>query len=236
MQKTLPRRVYNAVMRTVTTHLKDAVDHLPNASVLVLENVSWDEYEEFLDYVEERPGIRTTYDRGRIEIVTTSLVHEKWKEMVLSLVRAISLDLQIPLESGGGFTQKRKRDEKGTEADTCFYVANAERMIGKDEIDINVDPVPDIVVEVDKANQSRNKFPIYATFGVPEIWRCDVKRKRIEIYELRDKSYVEIPASRFFPIVTGEILVHFIEQSRTSGQTAALTAFQQWIRTKNTSL
>jgi len=236
MQKTPSCRVYNAVMRTFKTDLKEAIEHLPDASVLVVDGVSWNEYEEFLDSVEEHPRFRTTFDQGRLEVVTTSLVHEKWKEFILRCVCIMCRELNLALESCGGFTQKRKRDKKGTEADTCFYVANAERIIGKDEIDINVDPPPDIVVEVDKANQSRNKFPIYATVGVPEIWRCDIRRKRIEIYELRDNSYRQIPSSTFFPNITGAVLVHFIEQSRTAGQTAALSAFQQWVRAKMTSL
>ena len=86
-------------------------------------------------------------------------------------------------------------------------------------------------MEVDKANQSRNKFSIYATFGVPEIWRCDVKRNRVQIYELRgDKSYAEITSSRSFPILTAAVLARFLEQSQTLGQMAALAAFRQWLK------
>ncbi len=108
--------------------------------------------------------------------------------------------------------------------------ATAESVVGKREIDLEADPPPDIVVEVDKSNQSLNKFPIYATFGVPEIWRCDVKRGRVQIYELRRKSYIEIPTSRFFPILASGILPGFIQQSLTEGQMAALAAFRQWVR------
>ena len=93
-----------------------------------------------------------------------------------------------------------------------------------------MDPPPDIVVEVDKTNQSLRKFPIYATFGVPEIWRYDGKRKRAEIYELRGESYVEIPTSRFFPMLASSVLADFLEQSNTQGQTAALSAFRRWLR------
>ena len=113
-----------------------------------------------------------------------------------------------------------------------MYVTNAQRVIGKDAIDLSVDPPPDIVVEIDKSNQSLNKLPIYATFGVPEIWRYDGRRKRTEIYELRGNSYVEIPASRFFPILSSGVLADFIERSKRQGQTAALSAFRGWLRSK----
>ena len=175
--------------------------------------------------------MRVTYDQGRLEIVTSAAGHEAWKEFILRLVHVLSEELGINLESRGGTTQKRKRDAKGAEPDTCFYVTNVERVIGKDEIDLNVDPPPDIVVEIDKSNQSLGKFSIYATFGVPEIWRYDGKHKRTEIYALQANAYVEITASRFFPVLTSDALTAFVEQSKAEGQTAALSAFRDWVRT-----
>jgi len=56
------------------------------------------------------------------------------------------------------------------------------------------------------------------------------RRSHIVMYELRDRSYVEIPSSRSFPILTGGVLIHFIEQSRVQGQMAALAAFREWIK------
>ncbi len=219
-------------MQARTTNVREALDHLPEAAVLVLEGISWKDYEELLKDLEDRPGVRLTYDEGRLEVVTTSAGHEAWKEFVLSLVRVLSEELEIDLESRGGTTEKRKRDRKGTEPDTCFYITHAARVIGRDEIDLDVDPPPDIVVEIDKSNQSLNKFPIYAAFGVPEIWRYVGKRKRAEIHELRQDSYIEIAASRFFPILTSGVLADFIEQSTTRGQTAALSAFRGWVRNR----
>jgi len=224
-----PERAYNAAMRT-HTDFREAVDHLPEAAVLVLDGITWEEYEQVLEDLDEHPGVRVTYDQGRLEIVTTSAAHEKRKDFILRLVHVLSEKLQVGIEALGGTTEKRKRDLKGTEPDTCFYVGNLERIIGKDELNLEVDSPPDIVVEVDKSNQSLNKFPIYATFGVPEIWRYDVRRKGAQIYELRDKSYSEVTASRFFSILTSTVLGDFVEQSTAQGQTAALATFRQWVR------
>ena len=221
---------YNAVMGRVVTDLLEALDHLPDAAVLVLDGVSWEDYEQILEDLAERPSIRTTYDQGRLEIVTTSAPHERWKVFIELLVGAIAEEYGIAVESCGGMTQKRKRDHKGTEADTCFYVANAEAIIGKDDINLESDPPPDIVVEVDKANQSLHKFRIYAMFRVPEIWRCDIRRNRIEMYKLGDNSYTETDSSRSFPVLTPEVLAKFIEQRKTEGQTAALASFRAWLR------
>jgi len=219
-------------MRTEATNIRGVVDHLPPAATLVIGEVSWDEYLGLLEELDDRPGLRVTYDQGRLEIVTTSFRHEQWKEFILGLVRVISDELNIPIESAGGATQKRMQDAKGTEPDTCFYVTNAHRVIGKEDIDLEVDPPPDIVVEVDKSSQSLRKFPIYLAFGVPEIWRYDGDRARVEIYQIREGAYVGTQSSRFFPILTTDVLLDFLERSKTEGQTAALAAFRNWMRSR----
>jgi hypothetical protein len=44
------------------------------------------------------------------------------------------------------------------------------------------------------------------------------------------ESYVEVAFSRAFPILTGDVIATFLEQSQTQGQRAALAAFRRWIR------
>jgi len=73
-------RIMNGQMRTFPADLKGVLDHMPEAAVLVVDGVDWDEYERLLEDFAERPGLRFTYDRGRLEIVTTSSVHEYWKD------------------------------------------------------------------------------------------------------------------------------------------------------------
>jgi len=46
-------------------------------------------------------------------------------------------------------------------------------MAGQDTIDLATDPPPDLVVEVDITHPSLDKFPIYASLRVPEVWRHD---------------------------------------------------------------
>jgi Uma2 family endonuclease len=91
------------------------------------------------------------------------------------------------VEPRGSATWKRKQD-KGAEADTCYYVANADRIIGKRNIDLEVDPPPDLVVEIDSTNESLEKFSIYSAFRFPEIWRYEVRRGQLHMYELRRRA------------------------------------------------
>jgi Uma2 family endonuclease len=197
--------------------------------MLVIPNVGWDEYEELLEALGERPDLRVTYDDGRLEIVTISDEHDDYKDMILRLAQAYSDERGMVLETRGSATRKRRSVRKGTEPDGSYWVANAHRVIGRRTIDLDVDPPPDVVVEIDITKDSRNKFGIYAAFGVPEIWRYD--GARVEMFELTGTTYAEAESSRFFPGLTCSMLQECLEYSKTHGQTETLKIFRQRIQT-----
>ena len=216
-------------MSTRSAEYLEAIEHLPAGAILVFQQVSWEEYENLLGDLVDRPGLRVSYDEGRLEIMSPLPEHERYKEFVLRLAAVLSDELDIPLESFGSTTWRRRKLRKGAEPDTCFYVADTQRIVGKRRISLETDPPPDIIVEIDTTNESVSKFPIYAAFGVPEIWRYD--GNRVQMYELtRDLSYLEILASRFLPYLTGAKLAEALEASKTQGHTGALKAFRQKIR------
>ena len=206
------------------------MDHLPEGTTLLARDVSWEDYEQLLEELSDRPAVRVTYDQGRLEIMSPRPEHEKYKRFIEKIIDALADDLDLNVEPLGSATWRKKQDAKGAEADTCYYVANADRIIGKRDIDLSVDPPPDMVVEIDVTNESLSKFPIYSALRVPEIWRYDVRHNQIHMYELRGNKYAEVPASRSFPLLTAKALADFIEQSKTKGQKAAMAAFRLWLK------
>lgn len=219
-------------MSTLTTDyldlILDLIERLPAGASLRLQNVGWDEYEHLLTQM--RTHHRVSYDCGRLMIMSPLPEHEEYKETILRLISALSEELGINLESRGQTTFKSKQLKKGVEPDTCFYVQNAARIIGQRTITLGVDPPPDVAVEIDTTNESRGKFHIYAALGVAEIWRYD--GERIYFYQLEGAQYVEIQNSVAFNILTPADLAQFVEQSKTVGQTAALAAFRQMLRSR----
>src|SRR6266516_1204094 len=177
---------YNCTMSTRSAEYLEAINHLPAGAILVVPGVGWEQYESLLDDLDARPGVRISYDGGRLEIMSPLPAHEKYKEFISDLARAFAEETSLPLEKLGSTAWKRRRIQKGIEADACFYVANAHRIVGKRKIDLESDPPPDIAVEIDTTNESSSKFPIYAALGVPEIWVYD--GKQVEIYCLKDES------------------------------------------------
>ncbi len=208
----------------------DTIERLPAGSTLILNDVSWEEYEQLLDDLDRggNSGKRVTFYEGRLEIVSPSSNHEMYKELILGFARIIADETGCVLESRGSTTFKQKSLAKGAEPDTCFYVQNASRIIGKRKIDLSVDPPPDIAVEIDVSHGSKTKLSIYERFGVPEVWRYDERRMRI--YELTPQGYVESTASITFPFPTCDVLTDLLERSKTLGQSAVLRSFREWLR------
>ena len=212
-------------MSTRTINYLDAVEHLPDGATLVIHRFDWDNYEELLKELSDRPHLRVSYDRGKLEIMTPLPEHEEYARFIDLLVYVVAEELDLKLQSYGSATWKRRRLARGVEPDACYYVASADRVIGKREIDLESDPPPDIVVEIDITNESLSKFSIYAALAVPEIWRYD--GTTVQFYELAGDRYREISESRFLAGLTPAILAGALEHNKTEGQTAALRTFRQ---------
>jgi Uma2 family endonuclease len=220
-------------MSTQTTNYLDIIERLPAGAKLDLFDIDWEEYEQLLSQMGDFPGHRLSYDRGRLVIVSPSAEHEDYKDFIYSLVRLISLETDVALETRGTTTLKSKKLLKGAEPDTCLYVQSASQVIGKRRINLDTDPPPDVVVEIDLSSHSLYKFPIYAALGVPEIWRYD--GKTTHFYQLVGESYEAIRNSIAFPILTAEDLTRCLGQSKVEGQTATLKTFRQMLRSRTSS-
>jgi Uma2 family endonuclease len=217
-------------MSTHATDSLEVIEHLPAGATLRLERVGWDECGRLLEESAERPGLRVSYDSGRVEIMSPTYGHEMYKGFMTCPAHVRSEELRIPVETAGATTYKEKQLTKGSEQGESFYVQNAQAIIGRRRIDLSVDPPPDVVVEIDITNESLGKSPIYAAFGVPEIWRYDGERAQID--HLADQSYIEAATSLAFPRLTAQALTDFAGQSKAEGQPAALAAFRRWVRAR----
>jgi Uma2 family endonuclease len=206
----------------------EGIRHLPVGSALIIPDVSWAEYEELLAELGEGYAVRVTYDRGRLEIVSPSGKHEKWSRLIEGIARVLATELGTELESFGSTTFKQQALQQGAEPDACFYVQSAARVIGKADLDLAVDPAPDLVVEIDVSHSSKRTLAFYATIGVPEVWRYD--GQRLSMHQRGAAGYTEVPASLAFPGVTADSLAALLRQLETEGQQTVLEAFRRSFR------
>ncbi|MFW9260365.1 Uma2 family endonuclease [Nostoc sp. CALU 546] len=196
----------------------------------VLHNISWETFEALLRDTGEDRGSRFAYDCGVLEIMTPLFEHENPKSNFGNFIIALAEELGIELRSAGSTTLKRKILNRGIEPDTCYYIQNELAIRGKQTLDLENDPPPDLAIEIDITSSSVNKLGIYSALGVTELWRYD--GQDLKFYQLIEGQYVECKFSIAFPIVSVSEISRFIEQSKSMGDIALLKSFRAWVREK----
>ena len=215
-------------MSTRTLTYFEIVSQLPANAVVTFHEVSWDEYEHLLDQVGEAEHLRISFDDGVLQVMTLSPEHEKYVRFFESVMTAIRLRLRINILSFGSATMRKQGERKGNEPDACFYVQTADQIGNRLSLDFATDPPPDIAIEVDVHHDSRDKLPIYAALGVPEVWRFD--GKAVAIYLLEHLGYRESQTSLALPILTNRLLTDILVRVGSEGELKALTAFDEWLQ------
>ncbi len=153
--------------------------------------------------------------------------HEVAKVIIGDLVKIILEELEIDCECFGSTTFKGQDMNSGIEPDDSFYIQNHLQMIGKQKIDLTIDPPPDLVLEIDVT--SKTQLDAYLALGVPEIWRYENDKLQIDI--LQNGKYIESEISPNFPnLPILEIIPQFVEQSRLIGRSPTLRKFRQWVK------
>jgi len=194
---------------------------------VILPNVRWETYERLLADHQESSGLHFTYDQGTLEILVPSLRHEKLRHTIATLVELLAGECNIDIEGAGSTTFRRQDLARGFEPDACFYIANAERMRQRDELDLTEDPLPDLVIEIDITSPSLNKMPIFAALGVPEVWRYD--GRQVGIFALGAGEYTPVEESAALPGVTREVINQFVEVGKTLKRTDWQQGARAWV-------
>ncbi len=100
-------------------------------------------------------------------------------------------------------------------------------MLGKNRLDMNIDPPPNLAVEIDLT--SRTLLDNYQLLGVPELWRYNKQGLQINI--LQDSKYVGSDSSPTFPnIPIVDLINRYVQQSQIVGSSQSIKAFKQWVR------
>jgi len=196
---------------------------------LVLDEVSWDAYEKIGQALQERPRLRLTYDRGRLEIVTTSGEHEKLKSRLGRFLAILAEEFDLDYEPGGSMTFKREEVARGLEPDECYWIHNEPQMRGRLDYDPASDPPPDLVLEIKVSRTVLDRLALYAALGVPEVWR--VSRTAIQVLRLReDGTYGPEPASPTFPGADLDGLLPFLQSDQQVRFRELLSQVRAWAR------
>jgi Uma2 family endonuclease len=204
------------------------VESLQPESRVVLHGIPWSTFEALLAASDNR-GARFTYDQGNLEIMSPSDLHERVKRLLGRMIETATVELNIPIRSGGSTTLRNQLKARGLEPDECYYVANEPAVRGR-KIDLTIDPPPDLAVEVDISTSSLDQLKIYATLGVPEVWTCD--GVALKVFRLQPGGdYARQARSPTFPFLPLEELERFLARRDETDETTWIRSFRAWIGT-----
>ena len=214
-------------LQTVSTTIPMSTAPVQQA---VLRGIRFETYERLLEDLGDRQ-VRLTYDRGVLEIMSPSHQHERTSRLIGRLIHAMTEELAIEIELGGSTTWRRRDLEKGLEPDECYWIQNEAKVRGRTDLDLRVDPPPDLAIEVDVHGRSLARLPIYAALGVPEIWRYKDGHITVHLRQ-EDASYRVSDASACFPWLPMQELTAWLARacSGEQGLTSLIRAFRQWVR------
>jgi Uma2 family endonuclease len=189
----------------------------------VLDNVRW---ETFLELAEGRSGSvpRMTYDRGVLELMTPRRQHEQLGCLIGRMVETYSEVRGIEILSCASTTFKRVDLDRAFEPDESYYIAHADEIRPKDEVDLLLDPPPDLVIEVEITSSAIAKLKLFAAMGVPEVWRHD--GTRLTMLALAGGGYEPIESSVGLPGLTTALIDAFVARRFDRGETALIREFR----------
>lgn len=198
--------------------------HLSPGSHLLIENISWEQYEALLDELgEDRHIPRINYYGTILELMAPLPIHERPHRIIGYIVTAL-LDAQERAWEDFGSTTFKKPKQAGLEPDTCFYIQNAERVRNRQRLDMTTDPPPDLAIESDVT--SKTTLDAYAAISVPEVWVYE--NATLKIYILQSSSYVQSSNSATFPdIPVVEMVPRLVQQAFQEGTSKMLRELRQ---------
>lgn len=174
----------------------------------------------------ENRNIRFTYLEGKLEVTMPLEIHEFSARLIELFIRILVVEFGMKVKTMGSTTLDREALERSAEPDNAYYIQNQSLVAGRD-VDLEQDPPPDLIVEVDITHTDIDKLALYAAMLVPEFWRYNGEVWRI--YVLRNGAYQEVEVSPTFPQVPKVKLYEFLATARQDEVEAEL-ALRQWAR------
>jgi Uma2 family endonuclease len=154
---------------------------------VTLRGVSWQGYQDILQALPQTRAAQLTYDDGTLEITMPLEDHEQDSELIGLFIRVLVVEMGLKLKSMRSTTLDRQDLNRGAEPDNAYYIQNQPQVAGR-KVDLEKDPPPDLVVEVDITHTDLDKNRLYASLGVPEFWRFNGQVWKI--WQLQGKAYV----------------------------------------------
>lgn len=195
---------------------------------MAFRSLDWSAFQQIRQLLAERTQARFTYDNGILEITMPLEGHERFARLIELFIRILVVELGLKMKSMGSTILARADLLKSAEPDNGYYIQNY-NLVADHEVDLAIDPPPDLVVEVDITHTNIQKNDLYASLDVPEFWRFNGREWRI--FRLVNGQYEDCDRSPTFLLVSKADLYGFLQTAITD-EVAAEIDFRQWVRSQ----
>ncbi len=156
---------------------------IPIGSVMHIPG-SWQDYCILRDSRGDSSIPRIKYQNGEISLMSPLPRHGRDAHLVARIVEIILESQDRNYEAFTPITMELP-EIGGIEPDYCFYIDNWQSAMGKDRINWQTDPPPDLVIEIDVTSYTSELD--FLPYKVPEVWL--LKNNRLKIYLLKNNQY-----------------------------------------------
>ncbi|MEI6441891.1 MAG: Uma2 family endonuclease [Nostocales cyanobacterium ELA583] len=194
------------------TNLIPQLDDSIEEQRIIINNVTWQQYETLRATLDDIPGLRMTYLEGTLELMNPSKKHELDKKTIARLVEIYVLEMDIDLTGYGSTTFRKQIKARGLEPDECYCFGQ-------------IKEVPDIAIEVVLSSGGIDKLSVYQGLAIPEVWFW--QNNQFAVYHLRQEGYELINRSEFLPELDLTILAQYVQLPH---QSQAVKAYRDSLR------
>jgi Uma2 family endonuclease len=205
---------------------------VPGEEQVVLRGLSWDLYERVNDAAGEGRNPRMIFCDGSLTIVVAPRRHDWYAERLGQLVVALAEGLKLLWEDAGQATFRRKEMNACLEGDKTFYLcAHAQLMKGPGNIDLSVQPPPDLAIEVEVSHTAEAAMAAWGRLGVAEVWRFDPVADEFSFSARQvDGRYAFSDRSLAFPALRATDVLEQMRRASELGASEWDIQLRNWVR------
>ncbi|MEB3336603.1 MAG: Uma2 family endonuclease [Leptolyngbyaceae bacterium] len=200
---------------------------LPPGTVVRMPG-TWQDYCALRESRGDRSIPRLKYRNGEILLMSPLPRHGREAHLLARVVEALLDSQNRNYEAFTPITMEVP-EERGIEPEYCFYINNWQAAVGKDRIDWELAPPPDLVIEIDVTTYTAAED--YLPYRVPEVWLF--KNNDLRIYALQNEhtqngTYQLQRFSCYFSEVDlPELLARVLQVASEQGSGVALRELRQ---------
>ena len=195
---------------------------LPVGAVVRLP-ATWQDYQNLSQQRGDRSIPRIKYRSGEVLLMSPMPKHGRDAHVIANAITTLLDHTEREYDAFTPVTMELP-DESGIEPDYCFYIDHWQAVSGKERIDWETDPPPDLVLEIDVTSYS--DVNDYLPYRVPEIWLF--RKNQLLVYQLQDTEYLLQTQSMYFPDINlQDVIARCLQVAYDRNTSAAIRELKQ---------